>query len=127
MTDKAYRRRILTQLNRTESRHSLARAICYGNSGELRQPYKDGQEDQLGCLGLVTNIVVLWNTLYLEATLNYLKDQGFFVRDEDVTRLSPLTHEHIHMLGRYMFVVDPAVEAGLMRPIKERNEIDEYF
>ncbi|HDR6319012.1 TPA: Tn3 family transposase [Bacillus thuringiensis] len=30
ITDWAYRRKILTQLNRGESRHSLARAVMYG-------------------------------------------------------------------------------------------------
>ncbi|XIV42848.1 Tn3 family transposase (plasmid) [Escherichia coli] len=28
----------------------------------MRKRYTDGQEDQLGALGLVTNAVVLWNT-----------------------------------------------------------------
>lgn len=90
LTDKNYRRRILTQLNRTESRHTLARAICYGNSGELKQKYTEGQEDQLGALGLVTNIVVTWNTLYLEAIINHLKEEGYVVRDEDIARITPL-------------------------------------
>ena len=127
LTDKHYRRRILTQLNRGESRHALARTICYGNSGELRQPYREGQEDQLGALGLVTNIVVLWNTLYLEAAINYLRDQGIAVRDEDIARLSPVIHDHLHVMGRYRFTVDPKVEAGQMRQIRERDEMDELF
>jgi len=50
--DPDYRRRILTQLNCGESRHSLARAIYYGKRGELHQSYREGQEDQLGALGL---------------------------------------------------------------------------
>ena len=45
--DPDYRHRILTQLNRGESRHSLARAIFYGKRGELHQSYREGQEDQL--------------------------------------------------------------------------------
>ncbi|WP_420536458.1 Tn3 family transposase [Escherichia coli] len=53
--DEDYRRRILTQLNRGESRHAVARAICHGQKGEIRKRYTDGQEDQLGALGLVTN------------------------------------------------------------------------
>ena len=57
--DEAYHRRILTQLNRGESRHSLARAIFYGRRGEIRQRYHEGQEEQLGTLGLVTNVLVL--------------------------------------------------------------------
>ncbi|TPW88187.1 Tn3 family transposase, partial [Proteus mirabilis] len=29
--------------------------ICYGQRGEIRKRYREGQEDQLGALGLVTN------------------------------------------------------------------------
>ena len=61
--DEAYRRRILTQLNRGEGRHSVARAVFHGQRGELRQRYREGQEDQLGALGLVVNAIVLWNTI----------------------------------------------------------------
>ncbi len=60
--DEDYRRRILTQLNRGESRHAVDIAICHGQKGEIRKRYTDGQEDQLGALGLVTNAVVLCNT-----------------------------------------------------------------
>ncbi len=55
LDDETYRRRILTQLNRTESRHALARAVFHGQRGQLRQRYREGQEDQLGALGLVVN------------------------------------------------------------------------
>lgn len=57
--DEDYRRRILTQLNRGEGRHAVARVICHGQRGEIRKRYREGQEDQLGALGLVTNAVVL--------------------------------------------------------------------
>jgi TnpA family transposase len=57
--DEAYRRRILTRLNRGEGRHRLARRVFHGQRGELRQRYREGQEDQLGALGLVTNVIVL--------------------------------------------------------------------
>ncbi len=36
VSDEGYRRRILTQLNRTEKRHDLARVICHGRRGEIR-------------------------------------------------------------------------------------------
>ena len=57
--DEAYRRRILVQLNRGEGRHQLARVVFHGKRGELRQRYREGQEDQLGALGLVVNVIVL--------------------------------------------------------------------
>ncbi len=37
----------------------VARAICYGQRGEIRKRYREGKEAQLGTLGLVTNVVVL--------------------------------------------------------------------
>ena len=40
LDDETYRRRILTQLNRTESRYALARAVFHGQRGQLR-PLRD--------------------------------------------------------------------------------------
>jgi TnpA family transposase len=71
-----YRRKILTQLNRGEGRHSVARAICYGRRGEIRKSYREGQENQLDALGLVMNAVVLWNTIYTEEALNHLRSKS---------------------------------------------------
>ena len=42
---------------------TVARAVFHGKRGELRQRYREGQEDQLGALGLVVNIIILWNTM----------------------------------------------------------------
>jgi TnpA family transposase len=61
--DEGYRRRLLIQLNRGQGSHQLASVIFHGKRGELRQRYRDGQEDQLGALGLVVDLVVLWNTI----------------------------------------------------------------
>jgi len=118
------RRSILTQLNRGEGRHSVARAVFHGKRGELRQHYREGQEDQLGALGLVLNMIILWNTIYMEAALNQLRREGYPVRDEDVSRLSPLMHEHINMLGRYSFFVPEAVANGELRPLRDPAGID---
>src|ERR1700691_6558627 len=99
--DKDMRRGTLTQLNRTEGRHSVARAVFSGKRGELRQRYREGQEDQLGALGLVVNIIILWNTLYINAALDQLVGEGYSIQPEDVARLSPLVFDHINLLGRY--------------------------
>jgi TnpA family transposase len=119
--DEAYRRRILVQLNRGEARHMLARAVFHGKRGELRQRYRQGQEDQLGALGLIVNAVVLWNTIYMDAALKQLRKEGFQVLDEDVARLSPLGHEHINMLGRYAFTLPACVAHGELRPLRNPN------
>jgi TnpA family transposase len=120
--DESKRRRTLTQLNRGEDRHKLARAVFHGKRGELRQRYREGQEDQLGALGLALNIIVLWNTLYINAALDQLRAEGFPVRPEDVARLSPLVFEHINLLGRYAFSVPETVQRGELRPLRNPSD-----
>lgn len=114
--DEEYRRRILTQLNRGEGRHAVARAICHGQRGEIRKRYREGQEDQLGALGLVTNAVVLWNTIYMQAALAHLR-QSSKLNEGDEARLSPLLHQHINVLGHYSFTLAEQVLNGELRPL----------
>jgi TnpA family transposase len=121
--DRDMRRRTLTQLNRTEGRHSVARVVFSGKRGELRQRYREGQEDQLGALGLVVNMIVLWNTIYMEAVLGQLRKEGYPVNEEDQARLSPLIHEHINTQGRHSFSMPEAVVKGELRPL--RNPVDD--
>jgi len=92
------RRRILTQLNRSEGRHSAVRVICHGQRGEIRKRYLEGQEDRLGALGLVTNAVVLWNTIYMQAALDQLQLSVKIKEEEEEARLSPLMYRHIYHL-----------------------------
>jgi TnpA family transposase len=124
--DEDYRRRILTQLNRGEGRHAVARAICHGQRGEIRKRYREGQEDQLGALGLVTNALVLWNTIYTQAALDHLRQQGEDVKEEDEARISPLSHKHVNMLGHYSFTLAEQVLNGQLRPLKQPSELDEW-
>jgi TnpA family transposase len=117
--DEAYRRRVLTQLNRQEHRHKLARTVFHGRRGEVRKRYREGQEDQLSALGLVVNAVVLWTTRYQQAALDALRAEGAEVLDEDVARLSPLGTEHVNVLGRYHFELDGPVARGELRPLRD--------
>ncbi|HYU58920.1 MAG TPA: Tn3 family transposase, partial [Actinomycetota bacterium] len=122
LDDAGYRRRILTQLNRGEARHSLARAVFHGQRGELRQRYREGQEDQLGALGLVVNAIALWNTRYTEAALTHLRGAGVDVAPADVERLSPLGSAHINMLGRYQFTLAEPVLRGELRELRDPTQ-----
>lgn len=122
--DEDYRRRILTQLNRGEGRHAVAKAICYGQRGEIRKRYREGQEDQLGALGLITNAVVLWNTIYIESALAHLQ-QSSEIKTEDEKRLSPLIYGHINVLGHYSFTLTEQVTNGHLRPLNQFSQPNE--
>ncbi len=65
--DEDYRRRILTQLNRGKG---VGTQFYYGQRGEITKRYREGQEELLGALGIVTNAIVLWNTLYMLEALD---------------------------------------------------------
>lgn len=118
MDDPCFRRRVLTQMNIHEGRHSLARTSFHGQKGELRKRYREGQEDQLGALGLLVNVIVLWNTIYMNRAIDHLKSQGAVINPEDVARLSPFGHKHINYLGRYSFSLPEPVQEGRFRPLR---------
>jgi len=117
--DESRRRSTLLQLNLSEGRHSLARAVFHGKRGELHQRYRQGQEDQLGALGLVLNIIALWNTIYMDAAVSKLQTEGFPINDEDTLRLSAFAYSHLNMLGRYSFAMPDEVKRGELRPLRD--------
>lgn len=117
--DETYRRTVHIQLTVQESRHRLARKIFHGQRGELRKTYREGQEDQLGVLGLVLNAVVLWNTRYTDAALARRRADGHPPSDADAARLSPLIDAHLNVHGRYAFT--PPVGHDL-RPLRDPAE-----
>ena len=119
ISDPVYRRRTLTQLNHHENRHRLTRRVYHGKRGEVRKHYREGQEEQLGVLGLVVNAIVLWNTIYMQEVLDQLRAEGFCVKDEDVARLSPHRYRNVNVLGRYSFDLPPEIANGALRPLRD--------
>lgn len=120
--DEFFRRRIQTQLNRGEGRHAVARDVFHGQKGELRQRYREGQEDQLGALGLVVNIVLLWNTLYMQDALDDLRAKGHLALQEEIERLSPLTLQHMNLQGSYHFTLPESVAQANHRPLRRPSK-----
>lgn len=113
----------MIQLLRGERRHRLARTVFHGNKGEARKKYQEGLEDQMGALGLVVNMIVLWNTMYMNKAIDHLRATGMEVRDEDIKRLTPLGFEHIRFLGRYDFTLKARTEVGGLRPLRRKRTL----
>ena len=76
VNDAEKRRRILVQFNRQEYRHRLARRVCHGRPGELIAGYREGQEEKLGALGLMLNVIAFWNATYMQAVVENLQAHG---------------------------------------------------
>jgi hypothetical protein len=95
--------------------------------GELRQRYREGQEDQLSALGLVLNVMVLWSTRYIDAALSAIKQEGLEVHEADVARLSPLGFDHINERGRYQFLVQNPIRRGELRPLRTPGDPEDAW
>ena len=122
--NSAFRRRILIQLNRQELRHRLGRRVHHGERGEIRSPLRQGQEEQLGALGLALNAIAYWNAVYMQEAVRQITAQGVSSDSADIAHLSPLIWRHINFLGRYDFALPETVANGGLRPL--RNPTSEW-
>ena len=118
LNSEEYRRSIHSQLNKGEALHSLRRFLFFAHQGQIRKRHQDDLSDQSGCLTLVTNAVVAWNTVYISKVLEELRLEGCPVLDDDVAHLSPARYEHINPYGKYFFdIAGNAARQGL-RPLR---------
>ena len=97
------RRRVQLQLNRGESRHELARWLFFANRGEFRTGDYEEIMNKASCLSLLSNAVLVWNTLAIMKIVTQLRAAGEAVLDEELVHISPLLHQHVIPNGTYRF------------------------
>jgi TnpA family transposase len=118
LNSEEHRRRINRQLNKGEGVHSLRRFLAYGNLGEIRKSQPEEHSDQASCLNLVTNAVIIWNTIYMQEVIHQLRKEGLAIGDEELKHLSPVRFDHINRLGRYSFNVEAGQRRKRLRPLR---------
>lgn len=52
---------------------------------------------------LVTNAVIVWNTVYIEKVVQQVKQEEQFPGDEEFNHIWSTRHAHINVYGRYHF------------------------
>jgi TnpA family transposase len=82
------RHEINGQLNKGEQLHNLRSYLWFGGDGIIRKKQEKEQQVAARCLNLITNIVMVWNTVYIQQILKQLEKEGFGVSDEDLRRIS---------------------------------------
>lgn len=111
---ESYRRRIASQLNKGEKLHALRGYIHSANRGQLRKRYPEAHLNQANCLNLIINAIIVWNTVYMQAAVQHLRENGQEITDEELSHLSPVRYEHINVHGKYSFDISvPLNELGL--------------
>jgi hypothetical protein len=108
----------LSQLNKSESVHRLRRFLFFDNQGQLRKRQQDDLVNQAGCLNLLSNAIIVWNTVYMQAALTELARQGYPVEPGEVAHLSPLRFEHINPYGKFQFDFNTDLTASGLRPLR---------
>ena len=71
--DPELRRGTGQELNKGESRNSLARAVFIHRLGEIRDRTYENQQHRASGLNLVVSAIILWNTRYLERAADVLR------------------------------------------------------
>lgn len=115
------RRRVQTGLNKGEAKNALARAVFFNRLGELRDRRFENQRYRASGLNLVVAAIVAWNTVYLERSVNALRENQA-VDDDLLQYLSSLGWEHINLTGDYVWTQSKKVENGGFRPLRKATE-----
>lgn len=116
--DPVFRREINLQLNKGEALHDLRQFVHFANEGKLRCHLEEDQINAAGCLNLVVNAIVFWNTIYMQAIIEQLRREGYQVNDEDLKHLSPARFEHIHPYGHFVFNIEKERARKGLRPLR---------
>jgi TnpA family transposase len=119
LEDQALRRRVHAQLNKGEALHQLRKFLFFVRDGAVSQKDEEDQNNQAACLNILTNAVIVWNTVYMQAALEALRVEGYAVQDEDLVHLSPARFAHIHRYGKYHFDVVTARSRSGLRPLRQ--------
>jgi hypothetical protein len=100
--DPELRRGATRELNRGESRNSLARAVFLHRLGEIRDRTYENQRHRASGLNLLVAAIILWNTRYLGRAVAALREAED-VPDHLLAHLSPLGWEHVNLTGDYVW------------------------
>src|SRR3954451_14626755 len=110
--EEPLRQAIQLQLNRGEFRHTLAKWLFFANQGGFRSGDYEEVMSEASCLSLLSNAVLVWNTVHIARIVGQLRATGHDVRDEDLARVSPLAHAHVIPNGSYFQSPRRRAEAG---------------
>lgn len=107
MDDQDLRKRI----DKLESTHHFARAVFYGQNGQLRYAGKEEQQVADACKRLVQNVIVCWNCLYLNQQLFQARPTERQALADAIARMSPVSWQHINLQGEFDFSDEALTQA----------------
>lgn len=110
------------QLNKGEALHDLRQWLMFADEGQLKKSQPQEQANQASALTLVTNAIIVWNTVYMQAVIDQLKQEGYVIDESDLQHISPCRFGHLNKHGKLAFNVDTAWQLDSLRPLRNPSE-----
>lgn len=101
--DEELRRQVGKQLNRGEHRQAVAKHVFFADQGEFRTTDLAQIMNKASCLRLLSNSILVWNTVHILNIVNDLRDNGHSVPDEHLAGISPMLQKYVIVNGMYDF------------------------
>lgn len=122
VTDERLRREILVGLNKGEAMNGMARALFFGKSGNLREKDWQNQLQRASCLNILLNIIVIWNTVYLQKAVEHIRESRGVFDEALLKHVSPLNWGHIQLYGKYYFNSNLLLPESGFKPLRIQEE-----
>ena len=119
LEDPELRRQTSQELNKGESKNSLARAVFIHRLGEIRDRTFENQKHRASGLNLIVTAIILWNTRYLARAIETMRKTEH-VPDNLLAHLSPLGWEHVNLTGDYIWGAENSMTKNTdgLRPLR---------
>ena len=101
--DPALRQQMRTQRNRGEARQDWAQRLFFAEQGMCRSGDYYQMMNRASCLSLLSNAVLVYNTVRIGQVLARAKAQGQAFTPEAIAHVSPLARRHVIVNGTYDF------------------------
>jgi TnpA family transposase len=103
MDDVELRQIIHKQLNKGENANKFARAVSWGNSGEIKYASKSQQLLTDVCRRLIQNAIIAWNYLYMSNEILKANPAERKQLIKDIEESSPVRWKHVNLHGTFDF------------------------
>jgi len=94
----------------------------FANEGKIRKAQLEDQTNQAAALTLVTNAIIVWNTRYIQAIIEQLREEGHQVKESDIAHVSLCRFVHINKYGKYFFNVERERNRKQLRPLRNTSD-----
>lgn len=122
VSDLEMRQQITELTNRMESYNGFSKWLFFGGEGVITENDPEEQEKRIKYNDLVANAVIFQNVIDISGVLQQLIKEGYKLKVEDVSSISPYLTSHIKRFGDYFIdlsIIPPSLsDAELSLPFQ---------